>query len=879
MTVAPSRAIPRIATYRLQFSPSFGFRDALELLPYLQGLGVSHIYASPIARATPGSRHGYDVCDPQHPNPDLGSREELLTLLWAVRDHNMGWLQDIVPNHLSFSPHNPYLQDVLTFGSRSRWAFLFDIDWDHVDFPDRVLLPILAEPYGRMLRSGALHFAWGGRGPCLAYGNHRLPLSPGSVVALLIQAGVARDLTRILAAVDAEDDPQRREVLFSTALASDPRERMAAASVLAAITDPEAIDRLLVSQVWQLAWWRTGRDVIGYRRFFAVDELIAVRIEEPKAFDLMHALTFDLHDLGLIEGVRVDHIDGLRDPSSYLTKLRRRLPRAWILVEKILAEGERLPDGWPVDGTTGYDTINCLTRVCCDPSAEDRFTTLHGRITGAPADPTQLANGLRRQFERLGLGGDFERVTAVMHDTRGIHPAVRDLSRRAIREALAMLLSHFPVYRTYVNAAGASQQDIATLATARRLALQDAADLAPAIDAVATLLEEGMADDPHPTVYEALMRVQQLSGPVMAKGWEDTFFYTWSRCLALNEVGGDPRIFGRSPDELMRDAVVRLAGESLNPTSTHDTKRGEDTRARLTALTWYAEAWEEAVTGWMEEDRASRAQLPSAEDRYMLYQTLVGTWPKDGVGDEGYRERLHACAEKSVREAGIHTSWISPDSAYESALHAWLESRLDPRRSPGFHAGMTALIGLIARHAAALGVVQTVLKCTLPGVPDIYQGGEWHDYSLVDPDNRRPVDFQARMAALATVSASGPPGDILDPRTKQALLKRCLQLRRDNPGLWRKGGLQAVSVVGDHGGVFAFARTAERAVALVVVRVRPDPPTSSTEIALDPAWRGYRWRDVLTGQAHAPTTTLGLDRLLTHLPCAVLVPERTSRST
>nr|MBA3938439.1 malto-oligosyltrehalose synthase [Planctomycetota bacterium] len=397
MTGAPAPAPARIATYRLQFTPQFRFRDALALLPYLRDLGISHIYASPITQARTGSTHGYDVCDPRAVNPELGTRDELFALLRAVRAHGLGWLQDVVPNHLAVSAQNPYLWDVLAWGRRSRWAFLFDIDWDHPDLGGKLLLPQLGEPYVDSLRAGKLRLRWRERGPVLVYGGLELPLTGASVAALLDAAGLAPGISQALAESDGLIPAEARERLRAEALemAVEPALRAELERVLAEVTDPLALDAVIVQQAWQLAWWRMGREQVGYRRFFAIDELIAVRMEDPRTFNLMHALACELVDSGLVDGLRIDHVDGLIDPTAYLRGLRARLPDAWLVVEKILGRDEELPVQWPIDGTTGYELLAGMTAACCAPASAARFGALHRRLTGSHVEPARLAGDLR----------------------------------------------------------------------------------------------------------------------------------------------------------------------------------------------------------------------------------------------------------------------------------------------------------------------------------------------------------------------------------------------------------------------------------------------------------------------------------------------------
>lgn len=875
-TLTASTAVPRIATYRLQFTPGFGFGAARQILPYLRHLGISHVYASPIARATPGSLHGYDVCDPREVNPDLGTFDELIGLLQEVRAQGMGWMQDVVPNHMAMSQHNPFLRDVLIFGRRSRWAFLFDIDWNLPDFTGRLLLPVLGESYAHLLNTGAFRVSWDDGGPVFVYGDRRIPLAPGSVVPLLERAGASPDLCATLLAAQREEDPDQRAIFHCAATRHPAAELAFITTQLESINDPAVIDQVLQGQAWQLAWWRTGREIIGYRRFFAVDALIAVRNEDERAFPLVHALAFELYDRGLLSGVRIDHIDGLRDPRAYLERLRARLPDAWILVEKILGHAEPLPP-WPVDGTTGYEVVNALTGLCCNPRAEAQLTAIHQRLVGAPCEPTALAANLRRNIDRLGLGGDLDRAVAALRATADDTPAVRDFGRRALRDALAALLAAFPVYRTYIDAQGGCSHDRHVVMQARADAKHAHPDLALVIDAITSVFDLALTAGAPASVVEAVQRIQQLSGPVMAKGWEDTFLFRWSRCLALNEVGGDPRRFGPDPTTFLIRMAERAPCGGLNATSTHDTKRGEDVRMRLAALTWRLDHWQDLVTRMETTTVPFLPQVggvvsPIAEDRYHLYQTLVGTWPVHECLDEDYRARLRAYALKAVREADRCTSWITPDTAYEAALLRWLDTILVDADGGPLRVQLTGVVEKIAPHAASLALVQTVLKCTLPGVPDIYQGAEWHDHSLVDPDNRRAVDFVARSVALVGDDRL-PEHPLTDQRAKQALLAACLRLRRLRSEPWRSGRLQPLVLSGATDGIVAFARVSGDALAIVLLNLRPDVPDPLLEVALDDRWRPRAWRETLSGRYLATGDTLHVAPLLQRRPYAILMAE------
>ncbi len=880
MTAVRAPAPERIATYRLQFTPQFRFREALAVLPYLRGLGISHVYASPITRARAGSTHGYDVCDPRAVNPELGTRAELLELLRAARAQGLGWLQDVVPNHLAVSAQNPFLWDVLAFGRRSRWGFLFDIDWEHLDLGGKVLLPQLGEPYVDSLRAGRLRLRWQDRGPVLVYGGLELPLAGASVAALLDASGLAPEVSQALAESDGLIPAEERERLRAEALemAAEPALRARLDQVLARVTDPLDIDAVVVQQAWQLAWWRMGRELVGYRRFFAVDELIAVRMEDPRTFELMHALAFELVDSGLVDGLRIDHVDGLVDPTAYLRGLRARLPGAWLVVEKILGRDEELPAQWPIDGTTGYELLARMTAACCAPSAQARFDALHHRLTGSHREPARLAGDLRRDVDALGLGGDLDRVVRELRAAACATLPLRDCGRGSLRRGLAALLAGLPVYRTYTGPDDPPQVARATLAGARDAAAREQPALAAVVTGLHDVLATGIAPDAPAVVRAALLRVQQLSGAVMAKGCEDTFFYAWTRLLALNEVGGDPLAFGMPSAAFLAGALARGARwpGTINASATHDTKRGEDVRARLAALSWLPERWDAFASAWMADHERWAVHLaggpaPAREDRHLLYQTLVGTWPEDGAVDAAYGERIQACALKSAREAGQRTRWSEPDAAYEEALRQWVAALLDPGISAAFHADLGKLVAALAPRAHAISAAQVVLKCTLPGVPDVYQGTELGDFALVDPDNRRPVDFALAQRVLA--GQSGGPAPALPG--KLDLLARCLRLRRADPALWCHGRARALETASPlPQGVMAFTRESADAVALVVVAVADPLSLSSTVLPRDEAWPDLAWSDAMTGRIQGLHRLDSLATVLGGATYAVLIGRR-----
>lgn len=809
------------ATYRLQFGPDFGFADAAGLAPYLAALGVSHVYLAPVFAARPGSTHGYDVTDPAEINPELGGETGFRAMAAAFRAAGLGIVLDIVPNHMGVGgAANRYWLDVLANGPASRFASWFDIDWQAGD--GRVILPVLGESYGAALASGALELRaddTGGDGSgdgngfaIWAHGTHKLPIRPGDAGAIR-DAGVAS---------------------FQGA----------------------ALDALIARQHWRPAKFSLERDGLNYRRFFAISDLAGVRIEDAAVFDATQALALRLVDEGVVDGLRVDHIDGLRDPKTYLLRLRAATDRPfWLLVEKILAEGETLPAAWEVDGTTGYEVANLLVGLLVDPAGTEAMSAAYAGFAGEPGTGRPVDNRMtpaavvrqakREMLERL-LAAELAALARRVAALAAASLRFRDVGPDSVRVALVEVLAALDVYRTYADADGISAGDRERLARAATAARTAAAWLEPeAFDLVEAVLGLDLAafPDAEAEVREAVARAQQLSGPAMAKGLEDTALYRYARLIALNEVGSEPGRFATDVAAFHAANAARPAGSMLT-TSTHDTKRGEDARARIAALPRHAAAWSERVPAWHRCLADPEAPI-DPHDEYFFYQLLLGAWPMEWRpggrrdGWEVFAERVRAAMLKSVREAAVNTHWVNGDPDYEARLAAFLDRALDPSPGNGFLASFRAFEAEIAADGAANGLIQAALRLTLPGVPDTYQGAEWWEQSLVDPDNRRPVDFAARAGMLAAL----PPGpaafpDWTDPMSKLALTARLLRLRRDHPGVFAAQNYRPLDLPAP---LVGFTREAGDTRLLVAAALRHGAATPE----LLPLPDG-RWREVLT---------------------------------
>jgi (1->4)-alpha-D-glucan 1-alpha-D-glucosylmutase len=757
--------IPR-ATYRLQLHSGFTFADAEALVPYLADLGVSHLYASPITTAASGSTHGYDVIDPTRINPELGGEAGLLSLVGMLQWYGLGLIIDIVPNHMGVAgDENLWWMDVLENGPASEYAPVFDIDWR-----EPVALPVLGTPLAEAIAQGSVKLA--PRGDRLG-----VQLYDGAIYPI------------------RADDPIH-------ASPDDP--------------SPEALAALLDRQHYRLLYWRAANDALNWRRFFSINELAGVRIEDPAVFERTHALYFDLFARGLIDGVRVDHVDGLTDPAGYCRDLRRRFEEiapdrpAYIVVEKILAADEPLAADWAIEGTSGYDFMRQVSEVMHDPTGQVPLGQLWEDVSGRSATFADEAVPARQDL----LAWQFEgQLGACVASLRALAAAEgRDwLTTGMLRRAVERLMWVFPVYRTYATGQGAPLSDGAIRDTARAAALPlMPPGEAPVLDVVLEWLAGESKAGPE-LLGEAVRRFQQLSAPIAAKGVEDTAFYRHGVLLSANDVGFDPDRFACSLTDF-HDAMqgrAQATPRAMLATATHDHKRGEDARARLAALSAVPEAWESRVQAWL-EIAALHAETVDPADAYLLFQTLVGAWQE---GDDGLLERVHAWQVKALREGKLRSSWEAPDEAYEARCHELATLLLTGDEGAAFREDFAAFMGDLAAPGLANTLAQTALHLLAPGVPDIYQGCELMDYSLVDPDNRRPVDYDRRRDILANGASEGEAA-------KLRLVASLLDLRKRSAAV-RDGSYEPLAVTGSRAAhVLAFARRHGGETVLCAVALR-----------------------------------------------------------
>ncbi len=932
---ALSRARTRrpIATYRLQLHAGFRFEDARAIVPYLDALGISHVYASPFLRARPGSQHGYDVVDHASINPELGTEDDLRALAADLRARGMGLVVDVVPNHVGIGKENARWMDVLENGVASIHARFFDIDWEPLkpELAGKILLPILGDHYGAVLERGELVLHFEGGAFFLSYWEERLPVAPRSYIAILrhrlsdLEAQLGDDdvhLQELLSVVTALENLPPRMTSATVKVLERHREKEVVKRRLAVLTDQSAavrahveravrafngldergvpasddpsrfdlLDALLDRQAYRLAYWRVAGEEINYRRFFDINNLAAIRQEDPVVFEETHRLLLRLLDEGVLEGFRIDHPDGLYDPAEYLRMLQeevvtlaaRRLLRErasdadaawariepelrrayrtrvardprdpalrplWVVVEKILSRKERVPDGWSIEGTTGYEFLNLLNGLFVDRTNAARLEETYSRFVGESVDFVELVRRNKRLIMKTAMVSELNvlahRLSALSERSR----RTRDFTLNSLRRALVETVAAFPVYRTYIRATRdgfeVDERDRAYVEQAIAVARHGGDELvAQTFDFLrSVLLMEpilGESDEVRREQLAFVQKLQQVTGPVMAKGLEDTTFYVYNRLVSLNEVGGEPEHFGVALEHFHRQNAAR-AGRwpaSLLATSTHDTKRSEDVRARINVLSEIPDAWERFLDVAREANAHRKvpvqgAVAPDPIEEILFYQTLLGaapSWPLPSDRIESFRDRIVAYMLKATKEAKVNNSWTNHRPEYDEAITRFVDAVLAAPRDDPFHEELRRLHRRVVRVGRLSSIAQQLVKIACPGVPDLYQGTESWDLSLVDPDNRRPIDYDARRSMLEDVAANvesperraafarALAGDLDDPRLKLFVTHVALQARRADPELFRDGSYVPLDVVGPRArNVAAWARVREGRVVI-----------------------------------------------------------------
>ena len=944
---------PISATYRLQFNKDFSFRDATNLLDYFSELGITHIYASPIWRSRPGSTHGYDIIDPTRLNPELGSEADFFALQTELRNRGMGLILDIVPNHMSASSDNSWWMDVLEHGPESAYANYFDIDWHPPSrsLDSKILLPVLGRPFAEVLEGGEFKLIFFEGRLFLQYFESLFPLAPKTYAGILGKSidqlrdklgeestayqeysGIVSAFTQLRALTTAKQGEtganrlpfearERLHQLVATSAEVEAFLNDRLRDLMGQPNDPASfspLERLLSEQFYVLSYWQNVNEEINYRRFFTITDLVGVRVEDPQVFEATHGLVTRLAAQPPVDGLRVDHIDGLRDPFAYLNRLREQVgkesapnePREVpIYVEKILARRERLPLEWHSSGTTGYDFLNALNRVFVDPQGAKCIEEVYDHFVGKKLIYADLLYQKKKLVMSTLLGVEMRSLGHQLALLADKDRYARDLSRTDLTQALFETTAHMPIYRTYTRNLEVSREDAKVIERAIEEALTRKFYLQPAhFDFIRDVLlvknRSHLLPDQREARLNFVMRWQQFTGPIMAKAFEDTFLYVYNPLVSLNEVGGDPRPSAATSESFLRFIAERRRHwpHSMNATTTHDTKRSEDVRARINVLSEIPGQWRERLERWSKlnskhKTQVDGQQVPDRNEEVLLYQTLLGTWPAHGNDDTSLVERLQAYAIKATREAMVHTRWTLPNTAHENALKKFVASVLKPGNN-AFLRDFVPFQRSIAYRGMVNGLTQAMVKIISPGIPDFYQGSELWDLRLVDPDNRQPVNFAERASMLEALKQHSEPSATLtselakhweDGRVKLYAIWKALNFRRVRTELFSNGDfveLKASGPYAEH--IFAILRHHKREWALFVAprwlsRAR-EARTADREISWDqtaiqlPNAAPQTWESIFTGEiitaAEDHATALPVDQVLNQFPVALLRENR-----
>ena len=925
-----------IATYRLQFNRDFDFRKAREILPYLSELGITDIYASPIFKAKKGSMHGYDVVDLNLLNPDLGTGPDFEELMEKISNAGMGWIQDIVPNHMAFDGENQMLMDVLENGRNSEYFDFFDIEWDHPfeSLSERLLAPFLGSHYSEALDAKEITVRYGSNGFFISYYSLRLPLKIESYVRIVTYR--LQELRKIL----GDDHPDLIKflgILYSLKnLPLSKEERLDRYSQIQFVKRMlwelytgnndikefidenigifngtkesseglNLLDSLLSEQLFRLSFWKVATEELNYRRFFNINGLISLRVEDERVFNLSHSFILNLVKSKKVSGLRIDHIDGLYDPTEYLRRLREKTDDLYIVVEKILDFGEELPALWAVQGTTGYDFLNVVNGIFCDEQNGRSFNKLYYTFTGFKTSYESILYEKKMLVIEKDMAGDVDNLAHLLKRISSNDRYGADITLYGIKRAIVEVLALFPVYRTYIREDVYSEEDRMLIIETINKAREANPALLHELNFMERFLllefKEYHTDENRNDWLHFIMRFQQLTGPLMAKGFEDTTLYIYNRLLSLNDVGGSPDKFGVTIDEFhaFNSKRARMQPHSMNATATHDTKRGEDIRARINVLSEIPELWEFNFRKWSRFNRRKKKSMkgvavPTKNDEYFLYQTLIGALPFYDAEMDGFKVRLKDYVIKAVREAKVHTAWLKPDTDYEENFMTYIDKILEPSDKNQFLNEFRPFQKTVAFYGILNSLSQTILKITSPGFPDFYQGSEFWDLSMVDPDNRRPVDYEKRIWLFREMK-SGGTGEGMelihelistkeDGRIKMFLTYKALAARSRYRTLFEKGTYIPLEVSGKYkDNIVAFAWEYK---PLRIITVAPRFLTRIVEENRFPLGREV-WADThillpedapaslkeeITGMKLQCGRTMFVGDILSRFPCALLV--------
>lgn len=926
------------ATYRLQFNPSFGFRSAVEIVNYLKELGVSHVYASPILKARKKSPHGYDGVDPGLLNPELGTPEDFETLIDRLKKVDLGWVQDIVPNHMAYDFDNPALRDLLEHGPNSAYQDFFDTDLNLgcSSLEDKLAAPFLGDHYETCLLAGEIRLEFNKEGFSINYYEFKLPLAIASYATLLNQTGEKlhkdsgelipafrrfTDISNRFAATAKKGPGSKRDDVIKKLKAElweIYQQEPDIASVLDQLLqtyngDPNheknflRLPKLLAAQFFRPRFWKTAGDEINYRRFFDINDLIALRQEIEPVFFWSHQLLLRLIGEGKVDGLRIDHIDGLVDPAAYLEKLRKEAGNIYLVVEKILEHHETLPESWPVQGTTGYEFSFRMESLFVRGENENAMKYILGKYFPGAEPFEEILFSAKKQIMLSHFMGDLDNLVCRMRQLAMRLSSGADITRPRLKAALIEILIRFPIYRTYSASGNITPEDKTYICHAISLGTINRPDLLYEFEFLQkVLLKTYDVPYDHGISLENLRKVavacfEQLTAPLMAKGLEDTAHYRYPLLLSLNEVGGTPDRFGntrQSFHEYMAERAKKWP-HAMSGSSTHDSKRGEDVRARLNVLSEIPDQWGMLVSYWQAFNREKKillkdALVPDDTEEYFLYQTLVGSWPPEGDTDPSYLERIEKYMVKSLREAKVHSSWHSPDEEYEAGVISFIRGILEPSDPNNlFMRDFLSFCRNVAFYGIFNSFSQTLIKITAPGVPDFYQGAELMNLNLVDPDNRRLVDYERRKRLIQKIretparKATEPfpePSNLMDTadRLKLFLIMKGLKVRKRHSDLFLNGSYIPLKITGRFSRhVVAFARHMGNQWCVTAVPrflaglITPQQTPLGMDIWEDtsvvlPSGAPGRWNSVLTGQNLTIKHHLPMGEIFEFFPAALL---------
>lgn len=886
------------STYRIQLHNGFTLKDLQRITEYLHALGISTVYASPVMQAAPGSMHGYDVTDPHTINTEIGTVDDLYALAQDLRKKNMCWLQDIVPNHMAFHPMNSRLMDVMERGPQSPYYRYFDIDWNHPspDLDGKLMVPFLGDEAEACMQRGEIKLAFSETGFRFDYLETHYPLSVSAYPLLAARANdsgiqsLATILSRMVVGADAVDvetwSNLKKE--FVAAIQDDPANVEAAKHLVDAINaDKAALKALADTQYYRLAYWKNTEKEINYRRFFTVNELICLRMEDEGVFDEYHAYLSKLLKEKVIQGLRIDHIDGLYDPAGYAQQLRSLAgDGCYIIAEKILEAREDMPARWPLEGTSGYEFLSLLNQLLTlRKGAKQLRAFYHELLPDMPSYDALIFDSKRLILQNY-MCGEWNNLTNLFQSLK----LGDDIPKERIRQALGLFMLSLPVYRIYPDSLPLKGKSLATVQEAFEKASKEGSDYQQELDHLRNLFTSIQTEERSKRILAFLRRVMQFTGPLTAKGVEDTTFYIYNPLISHDEVGDSPAPLGMSIQRFHEKMLTRQSNTplSLNATATHDTKRGEDSRIRINVLSRIPDLWREHVTQWLAMNKSLRTTIngrtvPELNDEYFIYQSLLGGLPEDLNITDDWIQRVEAYLNKALREAKVNTSWSEPDDDYEKGCEKFLEAIV--KKDSPFMTSFIPFAKTVLDHAMVYSLSQTLLKLTTPGIPDIYQGCELWDLSFVDPDNRRPVDFEKRMEYLFQLVLKEQKGDqsLLEyvgqhrqsGLEKLYLIWKVLNFRKKNPLLFTEGEYLPLAVTGQEPSAMAFARSYRDkwiVVAIPMGLVKHDtlPAQDSSQFLILPEHAPTQWTQLLTGESYTSPNQLPIAEIFKDFPVALL---------